>query len=268
MDRNILWHLNKRQVQRRRALPMSAINSLVNSAVPVLLPLCHLLWFSTEIPVAFTICWFNMLGRLRQRTGRTATAQERQGWYLLMAWPRANHFPFLRLSFPLIICLVYLDARHFGAAGSPALCCGGTHMSLSSLLLSRFQQEPHPAQSWRQCWLGMACPGNWAAERDRLLVRQESVSAARGPDLKCLWRRSDADYAQWPICLSVRGNLILSPLDSIDLHSGDWFQGHKAYGWGCSCSWTRPDVIFFPLSLLETPLVVRSTGTVSADDPD
>lgn len=87
-------------------------------------------------------------------------------------------------------------------------------------------------------WLGMACPGNWAAKRDRLLVRQERVSAVRGPDLKCLWRRSDADYAQWPICLSVHGNLILSPLDSIDLHSGDWFQGHKAYGWGCACSWT------------------------------
>lgn len=63
-------------------------------------------------------------------------------------------------------------------------------------------------------------------------------SGFQGPYLKCLWRRSDADYAQWPICLSVHGNLILSPLDSIDLHSGDWFQGHKAYGWGCACSWT------------------------------
>lgn len=159
-------------------------------------------------------------------------------------------------------------SQAFWGSRLSCLVLWGTHMSLSSLLLSRFQQELHPAQSWRQWWLGMACPGNWAAERDRLLVRQESVSAARGPDLKCLWRRSNADYAQWPICLSVRGNLILSPLDSIDLHSGDWFQGHKAYGWGCSCSWTRPDVIFFPLSLLETPLVVRSTGTVSADDPD
>lgn len=29
-----------------------------------------------------------------------------------------------------------------------------------------------------------------------------------------------------------------------------------------------PDVIFLPLSVLETPLVVGSTGTVSADDPD
>lgn len=30
-------------------------------------------------------------------------------------------------------------------------------------------------------WLGMVCPGNWAAKRDRLLVKQEHVSAARGP---------------------------------------------------------------------------------------
>lgn len=38
--------------------------------------------------------------------------------------------------------------------------------------------------------------------------------------------------------LSVHGNLILSPLGSIDLHSPDWFWGREAYGWACACSWT------------------------------
>lgn len=58
----------------------------------------------------------------------------------------SKSLPFLRLSFfPLIICLVYLDPRHFGAAGSPALCCGGTHMRLSSMLLNLFQWELQPA---------------------------------------------------------------------------------------------------------------------------
>lgn len=150
----------------------------------------------------------------------------------------SKSLPFPVPLLPTHHLLVYLDPRHFGAAGSPALCCGGIHMSILPCCWIDFSRSCIQHRDDVNWWLGMACPGNWAAKRDRLLVRQECVSAARGPDLKCLWRRSDADYAQWPICLSVHGNLILSPLDSIDLHSGDWFQGHKAYGWGCACSWT------------------------------
>lgn len=119
-------------------------------------------------------------------------------------------------------------------------------------------------------WLEMACPGNWAAKRDRLLVRQEHALAARGPDLKCLWRRSDADCAQWPICLSIctqKFNFVSPRLHwspQLSLISRPWSL------WLSLCLFLNVghDVIFFPLSLVETLLVVRSTVTVGADDPD
>lgn len=107
----------------------------------------------------------------------------------------------------------------------------------------------------------MAHPGSWAEKRGRLLARQERALAARGPDLNCLWQRSDADYAQWPICSSIctrKFNFI-----STGLH---W----SPQSWLILRPWSLrlglclfldvgPDVMFCPLSLLETSPVVRST---------
>lgn len=119
-------------------------------------------------------------------------------------------------------------------------------------------------------WLEMTCPGNWTAKRDRLLMRQEHVSATRGTDLKCLWRRRDADYAQWPICLSICTRKFNFVSTGLHWSPQSWLISRP---WSlrlglCSLLNMGPNVIFFLLSLLETPLVVRSTGTVSPDDPD
>lgn len=212
-----------------------------------------------------------MLGRLKQCIGHTNMAQERQGWYLLMAWPWANHFPFLRLFLPThhLPCLFRSQAFW----GSRLSCLAFVEVTMWDSLprcwidFSRSCIQHRADIKW---WFEMACPGNWAAKRDRLFVRQEHVLAARGPNLKCLWRRSDADYAQWPICLSICTRKFNFVSTGLHWHPQSWLISRP---WSlrlglCLFLNVGPDVIFFPLSLLETPLVVRSTGTVSADDPD
>lgn len=190
--------------------------------------------------MAFTICWFNMLGRLKQCTGHTNTTQERQGWYLLMAWPWANHFPFLCFSFfPLIICLVYLDPRHFGAAGSPALCCEGTHMRLSSMMLNWFQKELHSAQSWCKVVVGNGVSRELSSKKGQIARETRACFSCKRP-----WSKVFVEEEQCCLCSVTHLSVciwkfdFLSPLDSINLLSGDWFQGQKAYGWCCACSWT------------------------------
>lgn len=206
-----------------------------------------------------------MSGELTQCIGHTNTAQERQDWYLLMAWPWANHFPFLCLSsFPLIICLIYLDPRHFGAAGSPAFCLW-RYPCKTLVCIS----ELHPALRWYKVMVSNSMSGEWTGKRYRLLTRQERALAARGPDLKCLCR-SDADYAQWPICSSICAQKFNFVSTGLHWSPQSWLISTLWSLWLGLCMFLNvgPDVMFHPLCLLETPPVVRSTGTVSTDDPD
>lgn len=94
----------------------------------------------------------------------------------------SKSLPFLRLSFfPLIICLVYLDPRHFGAAGSPALCCGGTHMRLSSMLLNWFQWELHPAQSWRKVVVRNGVSRELSSKKGQIARETRAFFGCKGP---------------------------------------------------------------------------------------
>ena len=186
--------------------------------------------------MAFTICWFNMLGRIMQCIGHTNMAQERQGWYLLMAWPRANHFPFLCLSLPThhLPCLFRSQALW----GSPLSCLV-------------FLEVP--------MWDSLPC--HWIYfSRSCIQHRVDKVTARNGMSRKLsskkgqiarmfrlqgaqIWRVREREAMitmlnDPSVCLSVHRNLILSPLDSVDFHSHDWFQGHEDYRSACTCFWT------------------------------
>lgn len=140
------------------------------------------MWFNTKIPVAFTICSFNMLGKLKQCIGHTNTAWERQGWYLPMARPWANHFPFLCLFFfPLIICVVYFDRRHFGAACSPALCLWRYTCKTCACQRSELKQELRPAGRWCEAKVRNGTSRELSREEGQIACKTRACLGCKGP---------------------------------------------------------------------------------------